>query len=699
MTGGAWGVRGRNNRVMTFLAPVAGLIAAAVFAPLMVALYLLRLRRRPVRVSSTMLWEHTTHDLQVNVPLRWLRASWLLLLHLAVLAALIAAFARPAVEGGVSHGETVIIAIDRSASMSARDGVDPETGDAGGMTRLEEAKARALALTETLWRGVNRPRVQVVSFAGGARALTGFTQERATVREAIESVEPSDQPADFDVVIRALNALAAGDDAEEEDPERLLTAFVFSDGGFGAAEEAPVRLEMEVRHIAVGPAPADVQRDGGVEGRDNLGIVAISARRDYEDPVLLRVFVRVQNASGSGRETTLELRVDGELESIRGVRVPGASVDDAGVWTAGEATATFELRRAGGAVVSVSLPGGDLLSADDAASVVVQPPARPGVLLVAPGDEGERADPLLALVLEEMEPRSMRTVGSGTYEAMARGAAEGGMSGVDLLVFDRVRPGVLPDIPSISFGANVPIPGLSVGANGEDALGATRVLAWRRTHPVMRYVSMEPVVVRRPLRMTAPREGRRVTVTELAHGSGGPLILLVERGGVRRIVVGFALRDSNWGAEFSFPVFMVNAVDHLTLGATGGRAGAYSTRDPVAVTPARGAREIVLRGPVEARVPVREDRAGERVTLGVLERVGVYELGGVVERDRAVAVNLVDARESALRTSRGIRAGGGAVRIEAAEERGTREVWHWFVLFALGLLTIEWFLYAWRMRV
>ena len=33
------------------------------------------------------------------------------------------------------------------------------------------------------------------------------------------------------------------------------------------------------------------------------------------------------------------------------------------------------------------------------------------------------------------------------------------------------------------------------------------------------------------------------------------------------------------------------------------------------------------------------------------------------------------------------------------DDEGRREIWHWFVLAAAALLTIEWFLYAWRMRV
>ena len=67
---------------MTFLAPSAGLLAAAFVVPLLLSLYFLKLRRRPVRVSSTMLWRRAVHDLQVNAPFRMIKPSWLLLLQL-----------------------------------------------------------------------------------------------------------------------------------------------------------------------------------------------------------------------------------------------------------------------------------------------------------------------------------------------------------------------------------------------------------------------------------------------------------------------------------------------------------------------------------------------------------------------------------------------------------------------------------------
>ena len=74
---------------MTFLAPQA--LALGTLAVPIVLLYMLRLRRRDIPVSSTLLWEEILRDREANAPWQRLRRNWLLLLQLLILAALVAA--------------------------------------------------------------------------------------------------------------------------------------------------------------------------------------------------------------------------------------------------------------------------------------------------------------------------------------------------------------------------------------------------------------------------------------------------------------------------------------------------------------------------------------------------------------------------------------------------------------------------------
>ncbi|MEX2218712.1 MAG: VWA domain-containing protein, partial [Phycisphaerales bacterium] len=199
---------------LTFLSPLPALAVAAAAVPALLILYFLRLRRRPVRISSTLLWEQATRDLQVNIPFRFIRPTWLLLLQLLILGLFLLALARPALNMGSGARDRVILMIDRSASMSARDG-DPS----GGSTRLDEARRRALRTLDELSRTASGSSFAVVEFAASPRIASGFTQDIGAARSAIGAIQPSDQPGDLGAALRLAGAMLTGEATEAARPE------------------------------------------------------------------------------------------------------------------------------------------------------------------------------------------------------------------------------------------------------------------------------------------------------------------------------------------------------------------------------------------------------------------------------------------------------------------------------------------------
>src|SRR6476661_8478371 len=91
-------------------------IAAAISIPALLILYFLKLRRREMPVSSTLLWKKAIQDLQVNAPFQKLRRNLLLLLQLLLLLLLVLALARPVTHFTPGAGKSTVILIDRSAS-------------------------------------------------------------------------------------------------------------------------------------------------------------------------------------------------------------------------------------------------------------------------------------------------------------------------------------------------------------------------------------------------------------------------------------------------------------------------------------------------------------------------------------------------------------------------------------------------------
>src|SRR3954471_24689958 len=152
--------------IPNFLSPLTGLIAAAVAVPALLVLYFLKLRRRELAVSSTLLWKKAIQDLQVNAPFQKLRRNLLLILQMALLLALCLALTRPVTFFKPGAGKTTVILIDRSASMKATD------IGGGKRSRLDEAKRHAKELVSTMERGSS---AMVIAFDDQPETVQPFT--------------------------------------------------------------------------------------------------------------------------------------------------------------------------------------------------------------------------------------------------------------------------------------------------------------------------------------------------------------------------------------------------------------------------------------------------------------------------------------------------------------------------------------------
>ena len=149
--------------------------------PAIVALYFLKLRRHPLEVPSTFLWQRTIEDLHVNSLWQRLRQNLLLFLQLLLLALFILACLRPSWRGQSLTGDRFIFLIDTSASMSATD-IAP--------TRLAEAKKQVEDLIAQMGSG---DAGMIVSFSDRPRVEQPFTTNRSRLRERARSIQPTNQ--------------------------------------------------------------------------------------------------------------------------------------------------------------------------------------------------------------------------------------------------------------------------------------------------------------------------------------------------------------------------------------------------------------------------------------------------------------------------------------------------------------------------
>lgn len=660
------------QRLMNFLTPLAGAIAAAIAIPSLLLLYFLKLRRREQVVPSTVLWRKAIQDLQVNAPFQKLRRNLLLLLQLLVLIALALALSQPTVPFRPTAGKSTVILIDRSASMQTKDGNEKKA------TRLEEAKERARNLVGTLGSG---GQAMIIAFDDRAEIIQGFSTDTQLLRKAIDSITPTDRQSKLKLAYQladaqgAMRSGAVGDFNDIKPPD----VWVYSDGKVLDGDEVSIRSEVKYEKL-------------GAENSGNIGIVALSARRNYERPTEVQVFVRLENAGPEPVTTDVQLTLDGAVQRVARVTLPPARWNEArrqeeemkGFAARDAAEFTLEMPEAGVVKVEQMLKEGDLLPADDTASVVVPPPKTLAVTLVSNGN-----NPFLVRLMRAQGLRNFTEITPEQYEAKLP-------EGRDVILFDAYRPKALPPTGNFVYFGTLPT-GLRLAARTAEG-GAmvtsselTQVLDWKREHPILRGLALSKLVAQRGIELQPASESE-----VLVEGISGPMIVLHREGRSIHLVLAFDPLYSDWPFRPSFPMFMHNTLQFLATSSDLSVRESYppGSTPRIPRTALGNTKQIVVSGPTgnnSVQIPEQGD-----VALPALERVGVYELAPNIEGFEKIAVNLLDTNESNI-TPAGAPPGGIGKAIEVSTSKARLELWWWLVLAgALPLLLVEWWVYTRR---
>jgi len=570
--------------------------------PLLVLLYLLRMRRRDQPVSSILLWQRSVPALAAFRPSRRIERSVLLALQLLALSAMVVGLARPAVLGRAVAGRDVVLVLDASLSMQARD-VSP--------TRFERARSEALAVARRLEPG---QRAAVILAAPHPVVLAPLSADHRAVAAALRRAEPWDAAGDLDAAVTLASELA--DSAADG------RVFVWTDAARGAPPAA-----AGVTYQVVGTA------------EDNAGIVAFRVLTDAVRPEAL---VRVANWGRGARRIPLDVRL-GDAPVYRATLAVPAG---------GTASAVFPVQGAG--VLHAHIVTHDVLPEDDDATALLAPAALGSVLLVSHGN------PALERVLRVLPVA--RAVETATVDPAAWAA-------FDVVILDRVDPGPLPPGTYLVIGA-VP-PGLPATASGVAAHPG--IATWDRQDPVLRFVDLSDVRIDRALELAV--DSGRVLVA-----GATPLVWEYTGRGVRALVLGFALEDSDLPKHAAFPILVRNmlawlsvAVDHVAVG------------DEVQV-PAGAERAGSLTDPLGRHVDVRATDGA--FVLPPFARAGLYRFS-TAAGTRAFAAEIGSPNAGMIRPGR-----APAPVSTAGTSAGTVLVhvplWPWLLLVGIAALLGEW---------
>lgn len=621
------------------LAPLAliGLVAL----PVIVAFYMLRLRRRDVPVGSTFLWQQLVRDVEANAPWQRLRFSWLLLLQLLIAALVVFAATRPFNVTRSELAANVVLIVDTSASMDAVDAAGP---------RIEAAQAAARGVVERLPEG---GRITVVAADDSAHVLASETTDRSTALAAIDAVAATQLPGDLTDAFALASALAARDDDS--------TVVVVTDAG---ADRLPP--------VGIG-APVLVERVGETDANQAVSALSVVRRSGGAQ---LDLFVAVTNHAGADVTRRLEIYADGALVDARDLAIPATQRSEAIVGTVPPSAEVVEAR----------LAGTDALAVDDRAVAVVPSAALVRTLLVSDGNA--YLENALALL-----PRlELYAVSSAGYEDALAEAADAGTP-YGLLVFDAVVPDAATALPALYIG---PEEDGAFGAVGED-VEAPAIAPTDPDDPLLRYVDLTTVHIGRAPEITLA-DGLRAAVST---AGGRPLVAVGNVDGRGVGLIGFDIGESDLPLQVAFPLLMSNLVDAVVPVGDGVLPPSVRLGESLSlrVDPAITGLRLVDTPAGGAATNSEVQLVGGQATLPGATTVGIRELwsaGDQGTRLGRTAVNLFSADESDVAPGdpRRISEMGSADPGAAPPDNAARAEWFWpLALAALLLLAIEWVLF------
>jgi len=430
---------------VSFLTPLAFAVLG-VAAPL-VLLYFLKVRRRERRVSSLMLWGAELRDREASAFFQRLQRDPLLILQLLALLALALALARPVVTVTGEGARKVVVVLDTSASMKARD-VSP--------SRFDAARSEAVSLVRRLGEGAE---IMVIEAGVQPHVTAALGRDRDRALSAIRAARPRDLPQRLPEALRTARALVGTDPRAE--------IHVFTDGAFVMGQTAEM-TDPRIRWVGVG-------RRGY-----NVGIVSLAIRKTYYGGFGYQAFVSLVNHSPVAQTFDFALTIDDQTIAEKSLTLePNV-----------RRSIVLPFTHQGGGTVTAKIGVSDDLATDNVAYAVIPPPKKIAVTLVSPGN----------LFLEKV----LRTDPTVALEVKTPEQYQGGMGDADVVVLDSSTP---PKVgPGRYVFVNTVPPDVPLEVLGR--IEAPTVMDWDRAHPVMRHVEFAKVAIQDAMRVRPLAAGR-----------------------------------------------------------------------------------------------------------------------------------------------------------------------------------------------
>jgi hypothetical protein len=618
---------------MNFINPAA--FYALITIAIVILLYFLKLKRKKIVISNLFLFNKMLVDQKANRPFQRLKKNLLLFIQILFLLVAIFGLARPTFIKDEFSNFNYIIIIDSSASMKA--------SDEGGVTRFQKAKSAAKEIVENF---AESDMAMIITADSKTHIRAPMIRNKKQLLGTIRALKPAETPTDlYDAFIVALSVIKQ---------KRVDKIYVISDGANIGLE----RLEDEHKIDRDDFPEVDFLSIG--KGNDNVGIVDLDINSaGGKENNIFQVFARVVNFSNETRKCDLELYNSDSLVDVKEIEIP----------TGESLSVIFDNLNLVKGLVYLKLSLEDALDTDNHAYAYMKTPEKIKVLLIT------HENLFLENVLSVNRSVNFIKVAPESYNE------DEDHSKFDLVIFDRFSPKKVPDTNLLLINTGLNSLGISASADVENV---PDVIDYDKTHPVMKYINFDNTAIAKSTIFNVPDWMQKIVETENAS-----IVYAGEKGTRRVVLLTFSLGESDFILKSTFPIFFYNSMFWLSDHFDKKASSFFRTGEPVK-------RRVYDQDIIKVTTPdmstVDSKVFNNKFYFDDTKLVGLYTVRGRNDYEDFFIANLLNEEESNITPSPFITIGGLKVK-PSGTITVRKELWKYFIVFALLFLFLEWWVY------
>ncbi len=480
--------------------------------PLIIALYFIKSQKITLKTPAYFLWVQIAEQARPKTVWQQLIRNLTLLLQILIVLFLALAIAKPKFTQGVSADEPVVILIDNSAGMNTKQ---------GDTTRLALAKKQAIELINNLG---NSKYLIISAISANNNDSFNFTDTTASAINQINKISSTDAADNFPQLLPVLIS----------NLPKKTKIYIISDMSSpdiaGLSKNYP-----EVRLIGIGGQA------------DNSAILNVQARRKILSPVDYQIMIRLANYAAGAKMVNLQTQLNNTPLDNRKIHL-GANE---------EKSIIIQGRSEMGGIIScelthlmvqtpLTLPspqrgeglgeGDDAFNTDNKGYDILSDLY--DISLLAVNVNNKRLKKALGVL-----PRlKITALSKKQYEKLAE---EQPYLSFDIALFYGFTPDRLLSSQN-----------LIINPQGKSPVKIIKPLSWQRTHPVMNYLELSGLQIKRVNRLKLYPQSRI-----LIKSGQIPILVYDSFPGYNLLRLGFAFKDTDFTLQPSFPMFLFNVMD------------------------------------------------------------------------------------------------------------------------------------------